>query len=290
MALSATKDVSAESVDKKPSEAGWYEAAEVWTVRGATSSDTRYTVVNCANLPNIGDEDSEGVFCASRSARETDDPAVWKVDVRYSSVVQGGLTPGYWTIEIPTERPPHYAWRTIHYDGVIHSATTTPGGETRVPAVNSAGDPFVPQLTEDLPRIGLIATRFEANFDPLIIPYYSDRVASDSFKGFPAFAARCVEINADPHYENGVACHRVVYQFEFDYHYFWAQRPIDAGGRALDENNVLKVVSDENEVSHGGVVLLDGTGHVLPRNQQANFVTLTYHNRYAVAFAPLGFT
>jgi len=289
MALTATKDAGSESIDKKPSEAGWYEASETWTVKGATSSDTRYTVVNCSDLPTIGTEDSEGVFCVSRNARRTDDPTVWKVDVRFASVSQGGLTPGYWTYDIPTERPPQYVWRTIHYDGPIHSATTTFGSTTRVPVVNSAGDPFDPPFTEDLPRIGLVATRFEANFDPLTILYYSDRVASDSFMGFPAGAARCVEINADPHYENGVACYRVSYQFEFDEHQ-WAHRPIDVGGRALDDNGVLKVVGDENGVSHGGLVLLDGTGKMLPRNQQASFVTLTYHNRYAVAFGPLGFT
>ena len=289
MALSATKDISSESVDKKPSESGWYEAAEVWTVQGATASDTRYTVVNCTDLPSIGSEDAEGVFVESRHARETEDPTVWKVDVRYvSSVAQGGLTPGYWTIEIPSERPPQYAWRTIHYDEVVDKALGQGSGPDE-PIVNSAGDPFDPPLVEDKPRIGLIATRFEADFDPSIIPYYSNKVASDSFLGFAAGVARCVEINANPHYENGESSHSVSYNFEFDEDR-WVHSILDAGGRYLDDNEVLKVAADDEGVSHGGLVQLDGTGHLLPTDGSEPSQWLNFETKDKVAFGPLGFT
>lgn len=287
MALSATKDIGNEGVDKKPSDSGWYEASETWTVRGATASDTRYTIVNCPDLPSIGTEDSEGVFCLSRGARKTDNPTVWKVDVRYASVSPGGLTPGYWTYTLPSERPTRYQWRTIHYEVVVDKALPQGAGTVYEAIENSAGDPFDPPLTEDKPQIGLIATRFETDFNPQIVRYYSNKVASDAFMGFAFGEARCVEINADPYYENGESGHTVSYNFEFDEDR-WVHSLLDAGGRYLDDNDVVQVATDENGVSHGGVVLLDGLGHKLADGDPAQF--RNFETKDKVPFAPLGFT
>ncbi len=286
MALSATKDISSESVDKKPSESGWYEAAEVWTVKGATSSDTRYTVVNCADLPSIGSEDAEGVFVESRSARETEDPTTWKVDVRYASVPQGGLTPGYWTIEIPSERPAVYRWYTVQYEKTIVIGINQDTGRTEA-ITNSAGDPFDPPPIRTLSRIGLTIQRYEDDFDPLTIVYFGNRVSSDSFLGFPPGAARCMEINAEPHYENGESSYSVTYRFEFDED-LWIATLLDAGGRYLDDNGVLKVVDDDEGTTHGGLVLLDGEGKKLGPGASARY--RKYETEYTVAFGPLGFT
>lgn len=290
MAMTATRDAGSREIEKAPSGSGWYTASETWTVHGVTSSDTRVDVVNCSDLPNIGTS-YDGMVCSSRRARETDKSSTWKVEVHYKSTVPGLPSPsGYWTTELPSERPINKQWNTIHYDKAVEKDLN---GD---PIVNSAGDPFDPPLVEDFPRIGLVVTRSETDFDPQIIKYYSNKISTDSFLGFLPGEARCVEINADPYYENGESGHTVRYVFEFDCQTYapaggrWVHELLDAGGRYLDDYNVLQVATDDEGVKHGGVILLDGMGKKLPSDGSEPAQYKNYETKDKVAFGPLNIT
>lgn len=178
-------------------------------------------------------------------------PKLWKAIVSYSTATPDSDQ----NAENPTDRAPRVRWGTASYQVPV----TLDADNKRI--VNSANDPFDPPIEREEKRVTLHYQRFEAIYSPDLSVLYQYAVNSDVFIGQAAGYCRCNSIQAERHYEKGVYCWDVSYEFEFRREGYWA-RPLDQGFRYLDASKVPQTIRDQG-VPISAPVMLNGAGKPL---------------------------
>ena len=152
-----------------------------------------------------------------------------------------------------------------------------------LPIVNSAGESFDPQVTDDHNDTILRITRNEATYDEVTAAAFRDAVNNDIFLGFPVGHVKCTSITSDQMRAADLIYYRVRYEFRIRYSevktrdangdvqtqvFGWVLRVRDEGYRELDGENAdgspkYKEITDENGVKISQPHLLDGSGKKL---------------------------
>lgn len=225
MSLTAKRDLASRRGGPKKNNAS--EATEIWTVRGATSADTQYTICACTDLPDIGEADSNGAVCTSKDAQETENVTAWKVTVKYertppnSDQPDSGSNPADQNQPDPLQRSTDYQYSCVRYPYV---PTTDKKGKA---ILNSADDKFDPPPTIDRINLRIVVSRNENSFPLLVFGGFAglfhasklvDKVNRDTVtidgSAYDPGRLRITDISAQKIWENATVYYRVTYSLE----------------------------------------------------------------------------
>ena len=166
-------------------------------------NDTEETALFATGVPRVRDPHPLSSFlrCVSVSARRAS-PILWEVDCQYS---------------IPT-RDPRRSPLAEPAKISFRSATTEQAIDEDVngaPLVNVNGEAYDPPLSEPVSDLMMVVTRNQAEFNAIYYQGFKNRVNSDTFLGWPAGTARCVDIEADSVSDEDFQYWTVTYTFHF---------------------------------------------------------------------------
>jgi hypothetical protein len=266
MSLTAKRDLASRRGGPKQNNAA--ETTEVWTVRGATSTDTQYTICACADLPDIGDTDSAGATCTSLDAQETENSSVWKVTVKYelappdSNKPPGSSNPADQNQPNPLLRSKEYQWSCVRYPYVPEKDE---GGNGK-PILNSCGDKFDPPPTIDRINMRVVVTKNDYPFVAKVAASYVDKVNLDAvsidYEQFAIGTLRMADISSQKFWENGDPCYRISYTLEYKQSGWNPTKIPDVGPNEMivDPNDATKLIKvavrDKTGLATGGQVAL----------------------------------
>lgn len=187
-----------------------------------------------------------GQFCVNSVARrDTENPFVWTVDIRYRTVSLNGTQPDQ-REEDPTERPAEIRVSSESYQkALIYD-------RDGYAIVNSAGDPFDPPPEIDERRAVITITKNRPSYSLTTQEEYDGSVNSDTYLGFDPGTLR-IDLSADTGYENGVYFWKVTANVKInrkvprppppfptgDDFGGWALEVYDAGYRTSDGSHIM---------------------------------------------------
>jgi hypothetical protein len=141
------------------------------------------------------------------------------------------------------------------------------------PLLNSAGDPYDPPFTINLPTQIMTVVRNEATYDAGLAYVYRNSINSDSFAFQSALFAKCIAITPKNVFHPTIGWYyQVTYQFEFMNPRMsadgqgWRKSLLDIGLRQIDPKTgkPVPITLNGQPVTQG--MLLDGTGKPLALN------------------------
>lgn len=182
-----------------------------------------------------------GQFCVNSVARrDTENPFVWTVDIRYRTVSLNGTQPDQ-REEDPTERPAEIRVSSESYQkALIYD-------RDGAAIVNSAGDPFDPPPEVDERRAVITVTKNRPSYSLTTQEEYDGATNEDTYLGFDPGTLR-IDLSADTGYENGVYFWKVTANIKINRRFVdeddeerggWALEVYDAGYRDIDRNDIL---------------------------------------------------
>jgi hypothetical protein len=256
-------------------------SAEVpYLITGATAGASLLDVLGATGLPAIGSLGQGGYVVGASADQWTDAQAsgsgAWGV-VR----IQYGPWPGNTDPDQqdpnPLNRPASVRW------GTAETSEAVDEDEDGKAPVNTLGDPIDPPPEESVHRPTITIQRFVEpdNALRLAIADYVNHVNSGAFWGKAQDVVLCRSIDEEERWEGQdeegkpVHCVSQTIVFEIDEAKKWRRRSVNRGGRYKNGNGKIVVVTDENGVATGEVVLLNenGTRYVAGVNEP-HFVEL----------------
>lgn len=238
-------------------------------------------------------EDAGAVVSEITPTQDSESPTRWTVRVRYSSDLKapdavqpgdpsdgGGAPPGSENApgdrpENPLARPPMWkfafqqtqeAFRTGYKYDLVTGAPLVGS----VDILNSAGLPFDPPVTVEVSRPLVTVTVNRSRWSLPRAVDLIDSVNLKAWQGCNPRVVRCIGVDAESAFENGISYWRITYQFALKYD-TWDLRVLDAGYMERDysgESNggvtKLKKIMDEWGREASDPVPLNGNGRRLP--------------------------
>lgn len=242
-----------------------------------------------------------GCTCRAVEIRERESPYEWIATVKYtskplaSSGAQSGgggsgansNLPEQTQIENPLERPAEIRFGT--------AKERVPAIKDRHgdPFVNSAGDPFDPPYEVDQVRETITITWNRASWHAGLVTQYVDHLNSSDWLSIPAGFAKCTELTADRHFENGLYYFRVTMTVELSPlkdiigdPVAWKVRILDAGFRKVNadpEKDNVPILDRQTFRPVSKPALLDGDGNQLPVDGVPHFLEFEpwFHEEFA---------
>lgn len=129
--------------------------------------------------------------------------------------------------------------------------------------LNSAQEPFDPSDDVEEPTPKLHIQRFEAAFDEGLALQYLPSVNNDYFYGMPPNTWKCTRFDGRDHFENGIRCVSVDYEFEYNWR-TWTRKIQDKGFHELIDGKLEKI-NDKFGDPISSPTLLNGSGYKLSR-------------------------
>lgn len=198
---------------------------------------------------HAGDDTLSFAFVKSKNAkRDSQQPLLWQVDVKYSSATDIQQRQ---VAENPLDRPPVYSWDNTTYQKVAFK------DKDGNPVVNSAGERFSPLPEMDDCRPVLRVERNEASFNEARAIDYQDAVNTDMFRGFDPGQAKVAKITGSTAFENSVHYWKVTYEIHFRRE-GWTLEVLDEGTYYLEGDEKQVFLDARGQVMQTG--LLDGNG------------------------------
>ena len=201
------------------------------------------------------------VMDITASAEDPDNSLQWILTVNYGwyDVNEAGGGPE----QNPLLMPIDVSWSFRDYDRV---ATTDLNGK---PVLNTAGDPYDPPKTINIPNQMMVVVRNEAIYQTGYANLYRNSINSDSFGGASALFCKNTAITPKNIFHQDIGWYyQVTYEFEMlnprnaADKYGWRSNLLDVGLRKLDVNGNLVPIT-LNGIPVTSPVLLDGVGHPL---------------------------
>lgn len=217
-------------------------------------------VLSASGLPSVFDLYTDpngnlvvGCICTDLQASQDENPYVWEVVATFSTLAADPSKQE----ELPTRRPPEIRWSTTQYQRVIQQ------DGIGFPIQNSAREPFDPPVEVDDSRPTLHISRYQSSFDPNVMSDYKNAVNSDTFFGFAPGTVMCKGISAASHYENGVFCWKVDYEFHMRPD-GWQLKLLDQGYRTFNrDTNKWETIIASDGTLLSSPTLLNGYGKEL---------------------------
>ncbi|MCE9564930.1 MAG: hypothetical protein K8U57_23090 [Planctomycetes bacterium] len=249
-----------------------------------SDNDNVITVGSCPLLPRLGSAYPGDVFALCTSVRpmqDNDQPRRWIVTIGYDTELDLKMSPdeddGLDAGDIPENpllRPVKWKITYQQTTEVLRRSYLLDDNDNQIPGSkpvkNSAGFLFDPPPTIEVSRPLITATKNVPRLNMSYIAQTQDAVNSKPWMGLDARCVRCVGIDAESGFENGVWFWQISYTFavKFDN---WIFRILDAGtwekgdlGSAFGHATGLRPIMDPSANPITEPVPLNGAGMRLP--------------------------
>lgn len=154
-------------------------------------------------------------FCTSVRAQRTDrdDPYLWEVTCEFGTKTRDPQRESQNKDDSPVAKPPKRHWGKM----VVKKPLDPDKSDPPKPAVNAAGQPYVPAPEYEVRLQTLTIVRNEAGFDQALADATMDTVNAVQFYGEGNDGqVRCTDFSGVEDYEKGVRFWIVTYEFLFD--------------------------------------------------------------------------
>lgn len=207
-------------------------------------------------------EDASSGLVGRELKQDDDNWMFWLLTCTYDS---DGVDPDKANKD-PMARTPEVEWGTfLTKEALEHD-------QENIPIANSAGDPYIPPITEDGGYRTLVVVQNEASFDPIATQKYHFKTNFADWKGFAPGQAYCRPINAKRQWERGVRFWKVRYEIHIadpeklnnaGQPAYWLRRVLDRGKRAIPGGGTAPAPVTAGGQPTQTEILLDGAGHAL---------------------------
>lgn len=223
-----------EARSSSKSKDGVRKYSRAWRVITDDMDDDALAVQLADGIPRIrdvysaGDSVDLGALVEDVSAKQSDGPFIWLVDVQYSTQqLEEGEED-----ENPLARP-----ATLNWGNESDSAVMTVD-KRGVDVLTSAGEPFDPGLSQPRTVITLTIEKNEDNYDPQEAVDYQDSINSDTWFGFAPGFVQLKSITASSQFEGEFAYYKKSYSFRMHKRGF-QPRILDRGFTYLDDDGQI---------------------------------------------------
>jgi hypothetical protein len=272
-------------------EAGRIGATRVFTVLFDDGDAPESRVLLARNAPGVPTPwarhpYNRWLYTSSKRVRPLG-PLLFEVIVNYEAITEGRT--GFYDEPVsPLALPPERSWSFAVSSMPVKRDISSPAQ----PICNSAGEPFDPEITQEIYDLVYRIVKNQPYFNALLAYQYIGAVNTDVFQGFPAGTVRCTVFTGEEIFTPYLVYYRVTYEFQIRWD-GWMLKVIDQGLREYmgvlpDGTPDLQNIVDRDDKEITEPQNLDGTGRKLDVGATPVVLSFKVHQEWPFAVLGLG--